>query len=225
MHTVVVVQARMGSQRLPGKVLMDLDGRPLIERVLTRAASTASVDEVVLATTDRDEDDALAGVAEGLGLRWFRGSEQDVLARFRGAAREAHADAVVRITGDCPLVDPGVIDTVAGELLANPTCDLASNVLRRTFPKGLDTEALYTDVLERAHRMGTSAEAREHVTWFVYRERPELFLLRSVEHPTDLSELDWSVDTFEDLERVRALWARHDLSHQRPPWTELADSP
>lgn len=224
MHTVAVVQARTGSQRLPGKVLMDLDGRPLIERVLTRAASAASVDEVVLATTDRDEDDALVEIADGLGLRWHRGSEHDVLARFRGAAREAGADAVVRITGDCPLVDPEVIDAVAGELTSDAVCDLASNVLRRTFPKGLDAEALYADVLERAHRMGTSPEAREHVTWFVYRERPELFVLRSVEHSADRSALDWSVDTAEDLEHVRALWARHDLSHRRPPWTELADS-
>ena len=222
MRTVAVVSARTGSSRLPGKVLMDLGGRPLIEQVLRRVAAAERVDEVVLATSDREEDAPLAALADRLGLRWHRGSEADVLGRFRDAARAAGAEAVVRITGDCPLADPGVIDRVAAALQEDPAAaDYASNVLRRTYPKGLDAEALHADALERVHRLGRSREAREHVTWFAYRERPDLFLLRSVEHEADHSALDWSVDDAEDLERVRALWARHGLSERIAPWTEL----
>jgi spore coat polysaccharide biosynthesis protein SpsF len=137
------------------------------------------------------------------------------------AARATGADAVVRVTADCPLIDPEVVDRVVGELVDHPqSADYASNILRRTYPRGLDTEALWTDVLARAARLGTSPEAREHVTWFVYRERPDLFLLRSVEDgDAALAELDWSVDTAADLELVRRLWP---LAESGASWRDLA---
>lgn len=223
MRVVAVVQARTGSQRLPGKVLAEIEGRPLILRVLERAAAAAAVDDVILATSDLPGDDELAGAVAGAGWRVHRGDEQDVLRRFRDAAVVARADVVVRITGDCPLADPEVISKVAGRVLdAGQPCDLASNALRRTYPKGLDAEAMHLDVLHRTDRLASSPEAREHVTWFTYMERPDLFLLASVEHDDAThADVDWSVDTEDDLARVRSLYARYGLAEGTRPWTDL----
>jgi spore coat polysaccharide biosynthesis protein SpsF len=222
MKVVAVVQARAGSTRLPGKVLMDVAGRPMLVQILRRVAAASRVDEVVLATSDLERDDPVAEVAASEGFSVFRGSEQDVLARFAGAARAANADVVVRITGDCPLIAPEVIDEVVARLVEDGA-DYASNVLERTFPKGLDTEALTREALERIDELGTSPEAREHVTWFAYRERPDLFRLVSVEHDEDHSGIDWSVDTEEDLQRVRELYERFGLADRVRPWAELLD--
>src|SRR5688500_8132039 len=139
MKVVAVVQARAGSTRLPGKVLMDVAGRPMLARIMHRVAAASRVDEVVLATSDLDRDDPVAELAASEGFGVFRGSEEDVLGRFAGAARAADADVVVRITGDCPLIAPEVIDEVVTRLV-DDGADYASNVLRRTFPKGLDAE-------------------------------------------------------------------------------------
>src|SRR5688500_8743591 len=155
MKVVAVVQARAGSTRLPGKVLMELAGRPMLAQILRRVAAASRVDEVVLATSDLERDDPVAAVAEAEGVAVFRGSEEDVLARFVGAARSADADVVMRITGDCPLIAPEVIDAVVARLV-DEGADYASNVLRRTFPKGLDAEALTMDALERIDELGTS---------------------------------------------------------------------
>jgi spore coat polysaccharide biosynthesis protein SpsF len=213
MRRVVVVQARMTSTRLPGKVLMDLDGRPLLERELERLRACRRVDEIVLATTTNADDDPVVALAERLGLRWHRGSEHDVLSRYAGAAREAAADVVVRVTADCPLIDPAEVDEVIAAL--TPDCDYAANILERTLPRGLDAEALWRDALERMDRLGTSAAAREHVTWFCRSERPELFVLRSVRRPFDAADLRWTVDTEADLALVRRLYAELGLA-ERP---------
>jgi spore coat polysaccharide biosynthesis protein SpsF (cytidylyltransferase family) len=221
-NVVAVVQARVGSQRLPGKVLMDLAGRPMIAQLLRRLTQAELVDEVVVATTTSSADDEVARVTEAEGVRVFRGSEHDVLGRMTGAAAERNADLVVRITGDCPLVDPAIVDRVVGALIEHRTdVDLASNIVRRTFPKGLDTEALYFDALRRIERLGASSEAREHVTWFAYRERPDLFAMHSVEEDDDHSELNWSVDTAEDFERVASLYEQLDLGTRLLGWREI----
>ncbi|HWV86427.1 MAG TPA: NTP transferase domain-containing protein [Capillimicrobium sp.] len=219
-RVIAVVQARTGSTRLPGKVLADLAGAPLLARLLERLRRATRVDGVVVATSDLAQDDPVAQLARDAGVPCHRGSETDVLARVRDAARAHRADAVVRITGDCPLVDPAVVDLVVDGLTDD--VDYASNILRRTFPRGLDAEALHMDVLERVARLGRSPDAREHVTWFIYRERPDLFVLRSVEHPDGgHADLQWSVDTPEDLERVRDLYTRHRLDERDVAWTEL----
>ena len=146
-------------------------------------------------------------------MRWFRGSEHDVLSRYRGAAREADADLVIRVTADCPLIDPEETDTVVAALEERQsTCDYASNGLERSLPLGLETEALWRDVLERMDRLAMSAAAREHVTWFCYGERPDLFALHSVRRPYDAADLRWTVDTREDLAVVRQLYAVLDLA-------------
>ena len=222
MRRVVIVQARMTSTRLPGKVLMDLAGKPLLERQLERLTRCERADEVVLAVTTNADDDALVDLARRLGLRWHRGSEHDVLERYAGAAREAAADVVVRVTSDCPLIDPEETDAVIAAL-ESERCDYASNILERTLPRGLDTEALWRDVLERVERLATSAAAREHVTWFVHSERPDLFVLRSVRRPYAAADLRWTVDTPQDLALVRRLYEELGIAYRRVSLPEILD--
>lgn len=220
MRRVIVVQARMGSSRLPGKVLADVAGRPMLEQQLRRLQQCRSADDIVVATSANANDDSIIAVAEKAGARWFRGDEHDVLGRYRAAAAEAHADIVVRITADCPLIDPEITDLVI-DRASTGACDYASNVLRRTYPKGLDAEAFSADVLVRADRLATSKAAREHVTWFIHNERPELFLLSSVEDASNHSHLRWTVDTPEDLEYVRRLYSELNLDTRILSYAEM----
>lgn len=224
MHRVVIVQARMTSQRLPGKVLMDVGGRPMLEQQLRRLGRCARADEVVLAVTVNPDDEALVALARRLGLRWHRGSEQDVLGRYAGAARDAGAELVVRVTSDCPLIDPEEVDAVIEALeRRRAAVDYASNRLEPHLPRGLDTEALWRDVLERTDRLAVSSPAREHVTWFCYAERPDLFALHSVRRPFDAADLRWTVDTPDDLAMVRRLYAELDLGERHVPAAAIVD--
>ena len=221
MIRALVVQARMTSTRLPGKVMMDLAGRPMLERQLERLARCTEVDEIVLAMTTNPDDEPLVTLARRLGVRWYRGSEHDVLARYLGATRETGADLVVRVTSDCPLIDPVETDVVIAALREGPGFDYASNILERRLPRGLDTEALWADVLERVGRMATSAPAREHVTWFCHTERPDLFELYSVRRPFDAEDLRWTVDTADDLALVRRLYEDLALAERDVPLSEV----
>lgn len=219
MSVVAIVQARMTSSRLPGKVLMDVAGAPMLARELQRLRRAQTIDEIVVATTVNDTDDPVAGLAESEGARVFRGDEHDVLSRYAGAAAEAGADVVVRMTADCPLIDPEVVDRVV-EALDRGT-DYASNVAPRSFPRGLDCEALHRDTLERVHRLATSQPAREHVTWLINEERPELFVRRCVADDGDNSDLSWTVDHPADLELVRRLFERLGLAERPLPHAEM----
>lgn len=213
MRRVAILQARTTSTRLPGKVLMDVSGEPMITHELRRLLAATQLDDVVVATTGSPTDDSIIEIAEKEGVRWFRGSEHDVLSRYVNAAREARADVVIRVTADCPLLDPAVVDSVVASL--DRATDYASNVMRRTYPQGLDAEALHRDALERIDRLAVTEAAREHVTWLIVRERPELFVKRSVEAPTDDSDLRWTVDVGADLELVRGLYRELNLAEQR----------
>jgi spore coat polysaccharide biosynthesis protein SpsF len=222
MRRVAIVQARMGSTRLPGKVLADLAGAPMLQRQLERLARCERLDEVVLATTAAPADDPVAALAARLGLRAHRGPGADVLARYAGAAREARAELVVRLTADCPLVDPKATDAVVAALeTRRSACDYASNVLERHLPRGLDTEALWRDVLERVDRLARSPAAREHVTAFIHAERPDLFALHAVRGPEDAADLRWTVDTPADLAMVRRLFAELGLAEAPRPAAEV----
>jgi spore coat polysaccharide biosynthesis protein SpsF len=207
MRVVAIVQARMGSSRLPAKVLARIAGKTMLARVVGRLLDARSLDAIVIATTTRELDDVIEAEAERLGVGVFRGSETDVLARYHGAARAARAEAIVRITSDCPLIDPNVVDAVVAAL--GPDIDYASNTRDRTYPRGLDVEAFHRDTLDRMARMATSQAAREHVTAFI-TEHPELFQIAQVRSHLDASEMRWTVDTPEDLELVRALCAAFD---------------
>jgi spore coat polysaccharide biosynthesis protein SpsF len=219
---VIVVQARMTSTRLPGKVMMDLGGRPMLERQLARLERCSRVDDIVLAVTTNPDDASLTELAGRRGLRWYRGSEHDVLSRYAGAARETAADMVVRVTSDCPLIDPEETDAVIAALEERrTTADYASNRLEPHLPRGLDTEALWRDALDRMDRMATSRPAREHVTWFCYEERPDLFELHSVRRPVDASDLRWTVDTEADLAMMRRLYDELGLAETFVPLAEV----
>ena len=203
MRTVVVIQARMGSTRLPGKVLAGIAGRPMIAHVLDRARAIAGADDVVVAVPDVPEDDLLAEAVAALGARAIRGSADDVLDRYVTAIEAVAADAVVRVTADCPLLSPRVSSSVLAAH-ASGDVDYASNTLDRTYPRGLDTEAVTADALRTAWREATEAPEREHVTPFVWH-RPDRFRLRSVRDEVDRSGLRWTVDEPADLAFARAV--------------------
>jgi spore coat polysaccharide biosynthesis protein SpsF len=221
MRTVVVVQARMTSTRLPGKVLMDLQGKPMLQRQIERLQRCENADEIVLAITTNAADDPIETLADTLAIRVHRGSEHDVLDRYLGAARGARADVIVRVTSDCPLIDAHEVDVVIDELTAG--VDYAANLLIRDLPRGLDAEALHRDVLERIARIATSQAAREHVTWFIRDERPELFVSKAVRRPFDAADLRWTVDTPEDLELARTLYEQLDLGATHAPFPAILE--
>jgi spore coat polysaccharide biosynthesis protein SpsF len=204
MKTVIIVQARMASTRLPGKVLMKVLGKPLLEYQMERLARVRKADKVVIATTTSQADGAILALASRMGVSAFRGSESDVLARYHGAAAAAGADRIVRVTSDCPLIDPSVVDDVIGHLETHPELDYASNVLERSFPRGLDCEAFTFEALDAAFHEAETVPEREHVTPFIYG-RSARFKLGGVRHPEDLSRHRWTVDTPEDFALIRKL--------------------
>jgi len=211
-RTIAIVQARLRSERLPAKVLLDLGGATALQRCLDRATGIANVSEVVVACSDRPEDELIVATARRLGFRTFRGSEMDVLGRFYGAAREGNAEAIVRLTSDCPLLDPELSGDVVAAFLASQGGDApvayASNVMTRRLPRGLDTEILRTDALEEAHRMATRPEEREHVTAYLYRNPLKFRLLDVSYEPADLSHHRWTLDTLEDYRLLFAIYER-----------------
>ncbi|MBA2132303.1 cytidylyltransferase domain-containing protein [Capillibacterium thermochitinicola] len=205
MKKVIIVQARMGSTRLPGKVLREVLGKPLLEYQLERLARVRSSDMVVVATTDKEQDKPIVDLCRRLGVLFFRGPEEDVLARYYLAAREFGAEIVARITADCPIIDPAVVDQVfrfyldhAGEY------DYVSNARRRTYPRGMDTEVFSFHALEEAYREARREAEREHVTIFIY-EHPERYRLGGVEYHQDYSRYRWTVDTEEDFQLIEKI--------------------
>jgi spore coat polysaccharide biosynthesis protein SpsF len=195
----------MGSTRLPGKVLADVGGRPMLALMLERLGRSRLLDEVCVATSTLERDAPIEELCATRGVWCVRGPESDVLERFRQAVCATGADVVVRLTADCPLICPEVVDCVLQRFLeATPPADYARNCLRRTFPRGLDTEVVSRRVLDLAAAEASESPDREHVTCFVWRQ-PDRFRLLSVEDVVDRSGLRWTVDTPEDLELVRHL--------------------
>jgi spore coat polysaccharide biosynthesis protein SpsF len=200
MNVVAIIQARMGSTRLPGKVLLDLCGRSVLAHVVTRAMAAPHIDRVVVATTALAADDAIEAEAERRGARIYRGSEHDVLSRYYHAAIREQADVVVRITADCPLIDPELVGAMVAKFVSrkgSERVDYLSNTLKRTFPRGLDAEVLSIAALEHAWRETASPEDREHVTPYLYRH-PERFRLENHAGARDASHLRLTLDTAED---------------------------
>lgn len=205
MKTVAIVQARMGSTRLPGKVLKPLAGKPMLWHVLRRALAAKKIDEVVLATTTAPEDRALEPVAHALGVRVVFGHPTDVLDRYYQAARASGAEAVARVTADCPFLDAGVVDACV-ELFQRSGKAYASNAIKRTFPDGLDVEVFSFAALEAAWKEASLASEREHVTPFIWKN-PGRFPAAELVRETDLSALRWCVDNPEDLALAQAVCA------------------
>lgn len=231
MNTVAIIQARIGSTRLPGKVLLPLLGEPVLAHVVRRVGRAARVDTTIVAATSSERDDAIAALGAAYGWMVVRGSEEDLLDRYLQAARASAADRVVRITSDCPLIDPAVIDEVIAGL-DDGEVDYASNSLEpRTFPRGLDVEAMPLRTLERAGREDRDPASREHATPYIYRH-PELFRLRAIRNADDCSAHRWTLDTPEDFELIRRIYdaaGRDDFSwadalaivEANPDWSAL----
>ena len=217
MRVNAVIQARSGSTRLPGKALMDLGGRPVLGWVVRAAQAATWIDEVIVATSTSAGDDAVADLAGSVGVAVVRGSEEDVLSRFV-AALDAHpADAVVRLTADCPLLDPTLIDAVAGAWAAAPVHDYVSTVLVRCLPRGLDVELVTARALRAVDRMATGHD-RVHVTSGVYADPTAYRLLGlCVTPPAD--DLRVTLDTAADLALLRALVA--ELPDAPPAWRDV----
>lgn len=211
MKVVAIIQARMGSTRLPGKVLKDIAGKSMLARVVERTRRTPGLSDVVVATTTRPEDDPIVKECQSLKVHAFRGSEKDVLERYYRAAKQHKADTIIRITSDCPLIDPDVVGKVLQEFKDRKP-DYASNaLLRRTYPRGLDTEVFTAAALHKACLKAGKDYQREHVTPYIY-ENSERFRLLSVEHKSGnkLAAYRWTVDTAEDLSLVQALYQLFD---------------
>ncbi len=233
MKVVAVIQARMGSTRLPGKVLMKLGGEPMLVRVVKRTARAEVIDQIVVAVPDSDENDVLVGQCEDMGVACYRGAEDDVLNRYYRASQEYEADVVVRVTSDCPLIEPEIINRVVVCLREDfEQLDYVSSFIpRRTFPQGLDAEAMKFSALEKAWLEDKNPAWREHVTEYILRN-PLLFALQGVINDHDLSKMRWTVDTPEDLLFVRKIYDYFgqdnfswydvlDLLKEHPEWLEI----
>lgn len=202
---LAILQARVSSSRLPGKVLLPLLGQPMLARQLERVRRATLIDQLVVATSADSADDPLALLCEQAGTACYRGQLDDVLDRFYQAALPYRPDYVVRLTGDCPLADPALIDRVIGSCL-DSGCDYLSNTIApATFPDGLDVEVMRFSALELAWREAQLGSQREHVTPFIY-QHPERFRIEQFSNPVDLSALRWTVDEPADFELVRIIY-------------------
>ncbi|SHE87570.1 spore coat polysaccharide biosynthesis protein SpsF [Tissierella praeacuta DSM 18095] len=202
MKTIAIIQARMGSARLPGKVMMKIGGKTVLDHVIARIKQSKEVDEIVIATTIKENDNQIVDEVNRLGVKFFRGSEEDVLSRYYYAAKENEADIVARITSDCPLIDPKIVDEVIKfykeheyAMVVNASSDLS----KRTFPRGLDVEIFSFDQLEIAFTNADEKYQREHVTPFIYENNDNIFYYKN---NIDYSKHRWTLDTKEDFELI-----------------------
>jgi spore coat polysaccharide biosynthesis protein SpsF len=206
MRIVCFIEARMRSTRLPGKVLMPILGKSMLELMIERLRRARTLDGIVVATTDGEADQPIADLAERLGVGCFRGSEDDVLARVLGAARAYGADVIVETTGDCPLHEPALIDKVVADFRLGGA-DFVSNILPYSTPRGTDCRVFTTDALDEIDRTSTDPADHEHVSLHFW-EHPETYRLRNVttELPPEVVDLRLTVDTPEDFELVRRVY-------------------
>lgn len=204
---VVIVQARTSSTRLPEKVLKDIAGKPMLGHVIQRLRKSQLIGEILIAVGKRKNTPILK-LTQKYGVKCFVGSEEDVLDRYYMAARKFKADIIVRITSDCPLIDPEVVDKVIKKYIENKErIDYTSNTLKRSYPRGLDTEVFSFKVLEKTWKEAKRPYQREHVTSYIY-EHPEIFRIVNVENNEDLSDMRWTVDKEKDLEFIREVYKR-----------------
>ena len=234
MKVVATIEARMSSSRLPGKVLMEAAGEPMLAHLVRRLRAVPSIDAIVLATTVADADDVLAHWAAEQGLGCYRGSEEDVMARVVEAGRVAGAEILVEITGDCPVIDPEVVDQCIRMFLANP-CDYCSNALVRSWPVGMDTQVYRLETLERSERMTDHPLDREHVTRHIRMNPDEFPSVHLVAPPAEhWPELGLTLDEPGDYELLKRLiehFAGHPLfscreavralREEHPEWLDL----
>lgn len=203
---VATIEARMTSSRLPGKIMKEIIGRPLLERLVERVRRASLVDEVIVATTVNPQDDAVEKWAAQAGISIYRGSEDDVLLRVLEAAKAYSGDIIIELTGDCPLLDPAMIDEVVQFYLDNDY-DYVSNILERTYPRGFDIQVFSTAVLDEVNRLTQDPADHEHVSLYIY-EHPERYRCGGLRAPEPLCAPDFRlcVDTADDLEVIRKIF-------------------
>jgi spore coat polysaccharide biosynthesis protein SpsF len=214
--TAAIIQARMGSTRLPGKVMKNLKAKPVLWHVIERVKQAENIDEIIIATTTHERDKIIFEKAKEWGVKAYRGSEEDVLERYYEAANKYEIDTVVRITSDCPLIDPYVIDEIV-EYYNNNNYTLVTNagsdLNNRTYPRGLDTEVFSFEVLEKAYNKAEEKYQREHVTPYIYENYADIYYYKNNK---DLSNYRLTLDTKEDFELIKALYdklyqGKHDF--------------
>lgn len=219
---ISIVQARMGSTRLPGKVMLDLIGKPMLVHELTRIGRSKRISSIVVATTNSPADDVIVQLCREYDWQYFRGNEVDVLDRYYQSAKSFGADIVVRLTADCPLIEPTIIDRVVGEyLIKSPNVDYVSNLIpQRTFPRGLDTEVMSFKALKKSWNEDDNPAYREHVTQYILRN-PQKFRITGIVNDRDLSNLRWTVDTKEDFQLVNEIYSY--FGHNHFSWYDVLD--
>lgn len=214
-RVVIIIQARMGATRLPGKPLKHVLDKPLLSYLFERLRRTQNSDEIVVATTQHPRDQAIVDLCREEQIPVYRGSEEDVLDRYYQTAKAASADVIVRVTADCPLIDPQIVDEVINYFLTHQV-DYASNVLERTYPRGMDVEVFSFAALERAATEADTPDQREHVTPYFY-QNPKKFILGGVKGKENHSIFRLTVDTQEDLILISLLI--QELYPKKPDFT------
>lgn len=238
-RVVAIIQGRMSSSRLPGKILADIAGQPMLQRVFMRTSRSASVSRTLFATTTDSTDDPVAEYCDFSGIPFTRGSLYDVLDRYYQTAKQTKADYIVRITADCPVIDPALIDDVVNTLLEDEydfVCNRLPPLWSRTYPIGLDVEACTFKVLAKAWKEAKEPQHREHAMPYFYegvelsaisRQRSDGissrgFRIALLNHTTDFGDYRWTVDTPEDLEFIRQVY-NHFKGRDDFSWKEVLD--
>tara|TARA_X000001036_G_C20475186_1_gene723279 strand:- start:58 stop:792 length:735 start_codon:yes stop_codon:yes gene_type:complete len=202
MKTVIIIQARLGSTRLPNKILLEVLNTPLLQFQLERLNYVTNVDDIIIATTSNPLDDDIVSLSKNLGCKFFRGSEHDVLDRYYQAACHYNADCIVRINSDCPLIDPMVVDKVINVYKSNyKEYDYVSNILEKGYPIGFHTEVFSKQALSKAFLSASDSDEREHVTPYIYRN-PRIFKLKSIVPNIDMSNYRLTLDYSSDFEVI-----------------------
>lgn len=221
MKVTAIVQARMGSTRLPGKIMLPLHDKTVLGHVITRLQRSHYINEIVVATSNLPADKIILTEAECHQVQTFTGSEQNVLERFFEAARIYHPDLIVRITADCPLIDPGIIDAMLKRYIDNRSAiDYMSNTIHRCFPRGLDVEIFTIDTLAKAYQFAEQWDEKEHVTPYIYRH-PEQFRLVMFTHTADYSRYRWTLDTQEDFIFIQEVYRHLYVKNPSFTWLEV----
>lgn len=222
MKVVCLVQARVGSTRLPGKVLKEICGKNILHHEIDRLKKCKEIDEIVIATTDKEDDDKIVNEAKKLSVKYFRGSENDVLSRFYYAAKENNADIVVRVTSDCPCIDFEILDKMLlyfKEKYKEKQVDYLSNTIKRTYPRGYDIEIFTFSALEKSYINAKKEYEREHVTPYIY-DKTNNFLKLSFENTEDYSKYRVTLDTIEDYTVIKNIF---ENLYYKNPYFKLND--
>ena len=214
---MIIVQARMGSSRLPGKVLKEVNGKTLLEYLIVRLRRVKQADQIIIATTIKEEDIQIVDMCKKLDVPFYRGSEEDVLSRYYEAALHYKGDLIVRVTSDCPLIDPSIVDKALTFYIENHNeIDYVSNNLKQTYPEGMDVEIFPFSILKEAYEEPKRESEREHVTPFI-KYNPIRYRLSNIEYSENFSHYRWTVDTSEDLHLITKIL--NTLYNDKPEFT------